>query len=169
MYDCSFFLPEELVSQSDQFFVETKDFIHGKFNWFKNPILTLYFFKEGNMANISPTIKFNISTNLEIVEEIMLGASCSPEEVPAYKALFPEFCDIFSWSYTEIPGLDPSIMEHHTDTWLDVSPICQKKRPIHPSEVATVKSEIEKLLTTDFIYPIVYTTWVSNHVPVNKK
>ena len=26
----SFFLPEELVSQSDQFSVETEDFIHGK-------------------------------------------------------------------------------------------------------------------------------------------
>ena len=30
MHHCSFFLPEELVSQSDQFSMETKDFIHGK-------------------------------------------------------------------------------------------------------------------------------------------
>ena len=30
MHHCSFFIPKELVSQSDQFFVETKDFIHGK-------------------------------------------------------------------------------------------------------------------------------------------
>ena len=30
MHRRSFFLPEELVSQSDQFSVETKDFIHGK-------------------------------------------------------------------------------------------------------------------------------------------
>ena len=40
MHHRSFFLPEELVSQSDQFFVETKDFIHGKVDWFKNPIPT---------------------------------------------------------------------------------------------------------------------------------
>ena len=38
MHHRSFFLPEELVSQSDQFSVETKDFIHGKFDWFKTPI-----------------------------------------------------------------------------------------------------------------------------------
>ena len=38
MHHCSFFLPEVLVSQSDQFSVETKDFIHGKVDWFKNPI-----------------------------------------------------------------------------------------------------------------------------------
>ena len=99
----------------------------------------------------------------------MLGASYSPEEVVAYKALFQELCDIFTWSYTEILGLDPSIMEHHINTWTDVAPICQKQRPIHPSKVAAVKAEIKNLRTISFIYPIAYTTWVSNPVPVNKK
>ena len=50
------------------------------------------------MANILPTIKINISTNPEVVEEIMLGESCSPEEVASYKALVQEFHDIFSWN-----------------------------------------------------------------------
>ena len=88
MHHHSFFLPEELVSQSDQFFMETKDFIHGKVDWLKNPIPAPDAFEEGNMANISPTIKLNISTNPEVFEEMMLGASCSPKEVVAYKALF---------------------------------------------------------------------------------
>ena len=96
MHHRLFFLPEELVSQSDQFSVETKDFIHGKFDWFKNPIPATDAFEEGNMANISTTIKIDISTNSEIVEEIMLRASCSQEEVDAYAALFQEFHDIFA-------------------------------------------------------------------------
>ena len=96
MHHRSFFLLEELVSQSDQFSVETKYFIHGKVDWFKNPIPAQDSFEEGNMVNISPTIKINISTNSEIVEEIMLGAYCSPEEVNAYTAHFQEFCDIFA-------------------------------------------------------------------------
>ena len=75
------------------------------------------------MANISPTIKIDISTNSEIVEEIMLGASYFPKEVATYKALFQEFCDIFAWSYTKITSLYPSIMEHHINTWPDVAPI----------------------------------------------
>ena len=53
--------------------METKYFIHGKVDWFKNPIPTPDAFKEGNMANILPTIKVNISTNPKVVEEIMLG------------------------------------------------------------------------------------------------
>ena len=66
-------------------------------------------------------------------------------------------------------GLDPSIMEHHIDTWHDVAPIWKKQLPIHPSKAAAVKAEIEKLHTTGFIYPIAYTTWVSNPILVNKK
>ena len=169
MHHRSLFLPKEIVSQSDQFSVETKDFIHGKVDWFKNPIPAPNTFKEGNMVNISPTIKIDISTNSEIIEEIMLGTSCSPEGVDAYTTLFQEFHDIFTWSYTEMPSLDPSIVEHHIDTWPDVAPIHQKQWPIHPSKVAMVKAEIEKLHTAGFIYPIAYTTWVSNLVPVNKK
>ena len=117
------------------------------------------------MGNISPTIKINISTSPDIVEEIMLRASCSSEEVTSYKELFQELCDIFSWSYK----LDPSIVEHHIDTWPNVVTMHQKQQPIHPSKVVMVKDEIEKLHIASFVYPIAYTTWVSNHVPVNKK
>ena len=68
-----------------------------------------------------------------------------------------------------MPTIDPSIVEHRIDTWLDVVPIHQNKRPIHPSKDHAVEAEIEKLRKASFIYPIAYTTWVSNHVPVNKK
>ena len=81
MHHRSFFIPEGPMSLSDQFSVETKDSIHGKVDWFKNPIPSPDAFEEGNMANISPTIKINISTKLDIIEDIMLGASCSIEEV----------------------------------------------------------------------------------------
>ena len=81
MHPHSFFIPEGPVSLSNQFLVETKDFIHGKVDWFKDPIAAPDTFEEGNMANISLTIKINISTKPEIIEEIMLGASCSSEEV----------------------------------------------------------------------------------------
>ena len=68
-----------------------------------------------------------------------------------------------------MPGLDPAIIELHIDTWPDVPPVRQKQRPIHPSKILAIKAEIEKLRMAGFIYPIAYTTWVSNPVPVNKK
>jgi hypothetical protein len=43
------------------------------------------------VANISPTIKIDISIKFGIIEEITIGAACSPEELTAYKALFEEY------------------------------------------------------------------------------
>jgi hypothetical protein len=75
------------------------------------------------MAKISPTIKIDISIKPRIIEEITIGTACSPEELISYKALFQEYRDIFAWSYTEMPSLDPSIVEHCKDTWPDITPI----------------------------------------------
>jgi hypothetical protein len=56
-------------------------------------------FSEGNLSNILPMIPLDISVKPGIVENVHIGASCSPDEVVTYTSLFKEFCDIFSWSY----------------------------------------------------------------------
>jgi hypothetical protein len=43
---------------------------------------------EGNLGNISPTIPLDISIKHGIVENVHIGASCSPDEIQTYKALF---------------------------------------------------------------------------------
>jgi hypothetical protein len=66
----------------------------GHIDWFNNPIPAPDSFEEGNMANISPTIKIDISIKNGIVEEITIGAACTPQEIIAYKSLFQEYQDI---------------------------------------------------------------------------
>jgi hypothetical protein len=94
------FSPQEASMPPNQnpiYAFETKDFIPSwPIDWFKNPIPAPDSFEEGNMANISPTIKIDISIKNGIVEEITIGASCTPQEITAYKALFQEYRDIFA-------------------------------------------------------------------------
>lgn len=71
--------------------MELKDIIHGQLDWFKNPILNPNAFEEGNMVNIFPTIKVNISTKPRVQESILLGVQCTPKEVANYIDLFKEF------------------------------------------------------------------------------
>jgi len=69
--------------------IETKDWIPtDNFDWVKNPITAPDALEEYNMSNISLTIKVDISFKPDIVENVSLGASCSPTEVVAYKGLF---------------------------------------------------------------------------------
>jgi hypothetical protein len=114
-------------------------------------------FSEGNLSNIFPTIPLNISIKLGIVENAHIRASCSPDEIVTYTSLFNEFCDIFTWSYEEMSGIDLNIVIHEIKTYPNAKPIRQRLHPIHPRKAVAIKLEVEKLLNADFIYPVTLT------------
>jgi hypothetical protein len=121
------------------------------------------------MGNISTTVMIDISIKQGVMENINLGTNCTPDEVVSYTTLFKEFCDVFAWSYKEMPRIDPSIVVHEIKTYPDAKLVQQKLRPVHPKKIAAIKEEVEKLLKSGFIYPIPLIEWVSNLVPVAKK
>ena len=122
----------------------------------------------GNMENISSMIPINISRDPGRIENVYIWAECSHAEILEYTKLFKEFCDIFSWSYDEIPGIDPRIVEHEIKTYPNAKHFLQHLCAVNPSKAPAIKAEIEKLLKADFIYPIPLMEWVSNLVSVDK-
>ena len=76
MHHRAYFLPQQ---SHDQYVVETKDFIPDEVDWFRNPIPAPDAFEEGNMANIYPTIKIDISNKPGVEENITLGSHCTTE------------------------------------------------------------------------------------------
>ena len=139
------------------------------YDWFYSPVTTHNVFAEGNMSNISKTIPINISKIPGKIENILIGADCSPDEIELYTTLFKDFRDVFAWSYEEMPGIDPKIFEHEIKTYPGARPIRQKLRPVNPKNAPAIKAEVEKFLKAGFIYPVPLTEWVSNPVPVTKK
>ena len=125
----SYYLPQATTPSfsSNQYIIETKGFIpSGHVDCFQNPIPAFDAFEECNMDNISLAIHINISCTLGVTKNISVGPSCSPTKVEDIKQIFKEFRDIFTWSYKEMFSLNPIIIEHHIDTWLDSPPIPQK-------------------------------------------
>ena len=98
------------------------------------------------MGNISTIVPIDISVKPGVVENIDIGASCTIDKINTYKALFQEFCDIFPWSYEELPGIDPKIFIHEIKTYSDAKPIRQLFRPIHPRKAAAMKVKVEKII-----------------------
>ena len=84
------------------------------------PIQTHNVLSEGNLEKNSKTIPINISIKPGIIQNINIGANCSPEAIKQYNALFKAFCDVFAWSYEEILGIDPSIIENEIKTYPNV-------------------------------------------------
>jgi hypothetical protein len=161
----SYFLPELRRIEAGEFTLT----MTGDRSFPINPLATHAVYTEGNMETIAKTIPIDISRTPGIVENVFVGAECSPKEIRIYMGLFKEFHDIFAWSYEEMPSIDPRIVEQEIKTYPDAKPVRQKLRLVNPKKATTIKAEVEKLLKVGFIYPVQLTQWVSNPVPVNKK
>jgi hypothetical protein len=133
------------------------------------PLYTHGIYTKGNMASISPTVQIDIYHTPGKIENVNIGADCSPEEILIYTNLFKEFQDVFAWSYEEMSGINPRIVDHEIRTYPDAKPVRQCLRAINPTKAPTIKAEVEKLLNVSFIYSVPLTEWVSNPIPVNKK
>jgi hypothetical protein len=84
--------------------------------------------------------------------------------------LLKEYKDCFAWDYSEMPGLDRSIVEHRLPIKPGHKPYKQPPQKIYKDEVlADVKKEVERLIEANFIRPCRYAKWISNIVPVYKK
>jgi hypothetical protein len=119
MHHLSYFFPNIVMIKQDEFrstFIEIV--AHAMV-----PLDTHGIYVEGNMASIYPIIMINISCIPGKIENVYIDADCSPKEIQIYTDLFKEFCDVFTCSYEEMPGINPHIVKHEIKTYLDVKPI----------------------------------------------
>ncbi|KAK1693420.1 hypothetical protein QYE76_010117 [Lolium multiflorum] len=119
-------------------------------------------------------------TSADELEEVDIGPGDKPRPTFISKRLDPhlrgqmiallkEYPDCFAWDYTEMPGLDRSIIEHRLPLKKGFRPFQQRVRQMKAEILEEVKKEIEKMLAAGFIRPCRYAEWISSIVPVEKK
>jgi ribonuclease HI len=123
--------------------------------------------EEESKRKVGETISLNIGTP-ETPKNVKIGAKCSDEEKEKFAKLLGEFQDVFAWSYEDLRGFDPGLIQHAIPIQEGVKPVRKKQRPINPALEATIRKELEKLLKAGIIFPVKYSEWVSNLVPVRK-
>nr|GEW62756.1 DNA-directed DNA polymerase [Tanacetum cinerariifolium] len=65
----------------------------------------------------------------------------------------------FAWKTTDISGICPSFCKHKIQLLDDKKPIVKKQRRLNLNMQEVIKKEIEKLLDTGIIYPIIDSPW----------
>ena len=126
-----------------------------------------------------PSLREKSTFLIEMIEEINLrtpknpkiihfATSLSKDKKHEFVRFFLERQINFSWSYADMPRLDPELVLHHLPLKPGVEPVKQKLRKMHPQVALLVKEELKKLLDVGFIRPIDYVKWISNLVPVSK-
>ena len=82
----------------------------------------------------------SISGSIELIDfgapdqprEIRIGFSLSPDEKSRLIDLLKSYLDVFAWSYEDMPGLDPTIVQHHLPILPHARPVKHKLRRLHP-------------------------------------
>ena len=92
------------------------------------------------MSVISKMTPINISKDPNVIENIFIGIECSPEEIQTYTDLFKEFRDVFAWSYEEMPGIDPSIVQHEIKMYENSKPVRERLRLVNARKAAAIKA-----------------------------
>jgi len=82
--------------------------------------------------------------------------------------LLKEYKDCFAWDYTEMPGLDRSIVEHRLPIKSGFRPHQQPARRSNPNILPDINAEITKLIEAKFIWQCRYAEWISNVVRIYK-
>jgi hypothetical protein len=103
-------------------------------------------------------------TSADELEEIDIGPGDKPRPTFISQKLNPElrelmivllkeYTNCFAWDYTEMPGLDRSIVEHRLPLKLGFRLFQQRARQMKAEVLEEVKKEVEKMLAAGFIRP----------------
>ena len=115
-----------------------------------------------------PLIEVNLGTEEE-KKVTYISSHLTQEQFNEVLVVVKRFKDCFAWDYTELPGLDKTLVEHRLPSKKEHISHQQPPRRMANEVVLKVKEEIERLLQAGFIRPARYVEWLSNIVPVLKK
>jgi hypothetical protein len=119
-------------------------------------------------------------TSADDLEEVDIGPGDKPRPTFISKKLDPvlreqiiellkEYRDCFAWDYTEMPGLDRSIVKHRLPLKKGFRPFQQRAHQMKAEILEEVKKEVQKMLDAGFIRSSRYAEWISSVVRVQKK
>lgn len=113
---------------------------------------------ERSSVLIDPTKEINLGTE-ETPHITHVVISLSDDKAQVFSDILHEWPINFTWSYVNIPSLDPKLVVHHLVTDPKAKLVKQKLQKMHPRITLLVKAELEKLLEFKFIQPIDYSKW----------
>ncbi len=83
--------------------------------------------------------------------------------------MLKEFQEIFVWTYKDLKGIPPKIVQHQIEFDTSIPPTHQARYRLNLNYVAIVKHGINKLFATSFITHIEEDIWLPPIVVVPKK
>ena len=104
---------------------DVKDFPHVPVVWYKNTT------EQSHVDKVDWNY-VEIRTKIGEMREMQMGVQLLKEEVKAYKGMIEEFSDVFAWSYEDLKGIPPELVEYRIPLIPGGRPSHQKKKNDEP-------------------------------------
>ena len=104
----------------------------------------------------------------EITKTTRIRTTLSPEMRTRLIQFLKENLDVFIWSYEDMSGISPKVIQHKLNMNPEKKPVQQRRRAFNPEQDQAVTEEVTKLLAAGFIREVYYLDWLANVVLVKK-
>jgi len=100
---------------------------------------------------------------------IFIRESFSPMEKQNLISLIREYINVFTWSYVDMPSLEPQVAMHYLHIKLNARSVKQQQWRFWLDIMKAIETEVLKLIECGFIREEVHPDWVANIVHILKK
>ena len=91
---------------------------------------------------------------------LRIGAGLPPKERDRMINFLTSNLDVFAWSTSDMPGIDPDIICHKLSIREGAKPVKQKARRINAERSQALQEEVDRLLKARFIREALYPEWL---------
>ena len=98
-----------------------------------------------------------------------ISSLLSNEEREQLRLMLLNNMNVFTWSHSDMVGINPTVASHELNIIPMARPIRQKVRRFHSDRHQIIKMEVDNLLRAGFIREVKYPEWLTNVVVVPKK
>ena len=84
-------------------------------------------------------------------KEVKVGMGITTPIRDELVVLLQNYQDIFAWSYQDVPGLNPDIVQHHLPLKPECSLVEQKLQRMKPEMSLKIKEEVKKKFDASFL------------------
>ncbi|PNX98241.1 retrotransposon-related protein [Trifolium pratense] len=99
---------------------------------------------------------------------VKIGADLPALVRKQLKTCLRENADLFAWSASEMPGLDPDVACHQLAIDPTARAVVQRRRKQSPEKAEAAEKAVKDLIEANFMSDAKYSTWLSNVVLVKK-
>jgi hypothetical protein len=100
---------------------------------------------------------------------VCIDAEMSPKEQAELLQFLDKNSDVFTWSTSDLVGVNREVIEHKLHVNPNVKPKKQKMHKMSEEKKEATKGEVQQLLDAGFIREVRYPQWLANFVMFCKK